>query len=127
MKQEDLNESGLEVRLQNRGLLNRYFGGLFKIVRKPWQIYPIGVLFGLGFDTASEIALFALPIALAISSPIPLWMVLLLLFLFTCGMVLAYTTDGIAMRAAYARALLRPIRKIYSNLTVTVISVIVAF
>ena len=53
MKQGNLNESELEGLLQNRGLLNRYFGGLFKIVRKPWQIYPIGVLFGLGFDTAS--------------------------------------------------------------------------
>src|SRR5437016_10203682 len=98
MKQGNLNESELEGLLQNRGLLNRYFGGLFKIVRKPWQIYPIGVLFGLGFDTASEIALFAITIALAVSSPIPLWMVLLLPFLFTCGMVLADTTDGIAMR-----------------------------
>jgi len=85
------------------------------------------VLFGLGFDTASEIALFAITIALAVSSPIPLWMVLLLPFLFTCGMVLADTTDGIAMRAAYGWAFLRPIRKIYYNLTVTVISVAVAF
>ncbi|OLD55820.1 hypothetical protein AUI46_03440 [archaeon 13_1_40CM_2_52_13] len=127
MKQGNLNESELENLLQNRGLLNRYFGSLFKIVRKPWQIYPIGVLFGLGFDTASEIALFAITIALAVSSPIPLWMVLLLPFLFTCGMVLADTTDGIAMRAAYGWAFLRPIRKIYYNLTVTVISVAVAF
>src|SRR6266550_4305922 len=113
MKQGNLNESELE--------------GLLQIVRKPWQIYPIGVLFGLGFDTASEIALFAITIALAVSSPIPLWMVLLLPFLFTCGMVLADTTDGIAMRAAYGWAFLRPIRKIYYNLTVTVISVAVAF
>jgi len=127
MKQGNLNESELENLLQNRGLLNRYFGSLFKIVRKPWQIYPMGVLFGLGFDTASEIALFAITIALAVSSPIPLWMVLLLPFLFTCGMVLADTTDGIAMRAAYGWAFLRPIRKIYYNLTVTVISVAVAF
>jgi high-affinity nickel-transport protein len=127
MKQGKLNESELEVLLQNRGFLNRYFGGLFKIVRKPWQIYPIGVLFGLGFDTATEIALFAITIAFAFSSPIPLWMVLVLPFLFTCGMVLADTTDGIAMRAAYGWAFLRPIRKIYYNLTVTVISVAVAF
>ena len=127
MKEGKLNESELEHLLRNRGFLNRYFGGLFKIVRKPWQIYPIGVLFGLGFDTASEIALFAITIAFAVSSPIPLWMVLLLPLLFTCGMVLADTTDGIAMRAAYGWAFLRPIRKIYYNLTVTVISVVVAF
>jgi len=127
MRQGKLDESELESLLQNRGFLNRYFGGLFKIVRKPWQIYPIGVLFGLGFDTASEIALFAITIAFAVSSPIPLWMVLLLPFLFTCGMVLADTTDGIAMRAAYGWAFLRPIRKIYYNLTVTVISVAIAF
>ena len=127
MKGGKLNESELETLLQNRGFLNRYFGGLFKIVRKPWQIYPIGVLFGLGFDTASEIALFAITIAFAVSSPLPVWMVLLLPFLFTCGMVLADTTDGVAMRAAYGWAFLRPIRKIYYNLTVTVISVAVAF
>jgi len=127
MKEGKLDESELEGLLQNRGFLNRYFGGLFKIVRKPWQIYPIGVLFGLGFDTASEIALFAITIVFAVSSSVPLWMILLLPFLFTCGMVLADTTDGIAMRAAYGWAFLRPIRKIYYNLTVTVISVAVAF
>jgi high-affinity nickel-transport protein len=109
MKEGKLNESELEV------------------LRKPWQIYPVGVLFGLGFDTASEIALFAITVVFAVSSSIPLWMILLLPFLFTCGMVLADTTDGIAMRAAYGWAFLRPIRKIYYNLTVTVISVAVAF
>ena len=127
MKEGEIDESELEGLLQNRGFLNRYFGGLFLIVRKPWQIYPIGILFGLGFDTASEIALFAITIVFAVSSSIPLWMILLLPFLFTCGMVLADTTDGIAMRAAYGWAFLRPIRKIYYNLTVTVISVAVAF
>jgi high-affinity nickel-transport protein len=127
MKEGKLNESELEDLLQNRGFMNRYFGGLFRIVRKPWQIYPVGVLFGLGFDTASEIALFAITVVFAVSSSIPLWMILLLPFLFTCGMVLADTTDGIAMRAAYGWAFLRPIRKIYYNLTVTVISVAVAF
>lgn len=97
------------------------------MVRKPWQIYPVGVLFGLGFDTASEIALIAITVAIGVSSAIPLWMVLVLPFLFTCGMVLVDTTDGIAMRAAYGWAFLKPIRKIYYNLTVTVISVAVAF
>src|SRR5690242_6701017 len=127
MKEGNLDESELEELLQSRGFLSRYFGGLFKIVRKPWHIYPIGLLFGLGFDTASEIALFAITVVFAVSSSVPLWMVLLLPFLFTCGMVLADTTDGVAMRAAYGWAFLRPIRKIYYNLTITVISVAVAF
>jgi len=127
VKQGNLNEAELEKLLQNRGFLNRYFRGLFAIVRKPWQIYPIGVLFGLGFDTASEIALIALTLTVGLSQSIPLWMVLLLPLLFTCGMVLVDTTDSVAMRAAYGWAFLNPIRKIYYNLTVTVISVAVAF
>ncbi len=127
MRQGNLKDSELDSLLEKRGLLNRYFGGLFKMVRKPWQIYPVGVLFGLGFDTASEIALIAITVAIGVSSAIPLWMVLVLPFLFTCGMVLVDTTDGIAMRAAYGWAFLKPIRKIYYNLTVTVISVAVAF
>jgi high-affinity nickel-transport protein len=127
MKHGNLKDSELDALLEKRGLLNRYFGGLFKMVRKPWQIYPVGVLFGLGFDTASEIALIAITVAVGVSSTIPLWMVLVLPFLFTCGMVLVDTTDGVAMRAAYGWAFLKPIRKIYYNLTVTVISVAVAF
>src|SRR5438876_9797198 len=111
MKPEKMDQSELESLLKNRGFQNIYFGVLFKIVRKPWQIYPIGVLFGLGFDTASEIALFAITIVFAVSSSVPLWMILLLPFLFTCAMVLADTTDGIAMRAAYGCAFPRPIRQ----------------
>ncbi len=127
MKQGNLDESELETLLESRGFLNRYFGSLFKIVRKPWQIYPIGVLFGLGFDTASEIALIAITVGIGVTSAVPLWMILVLPFLFTCGMVLVDTTDGVTMRAAYGWAFLKPIRKIYYNLTVTVISVAVAF
>ena len=127
MKRGNVNEAELEGLLANRGFLNRFFGGLFKIVRKPWQIYPIGVLFGLGFDTASEIALIAITVGIGLSTAIPLWMVLVLPYLFTCGMVLVDTTDAVAMRAAYGWAFLKPIRKIYYNLTVTVISVAVAF
>jgi len=95
MKEGKLDESELEVLLQNRGFMNRYFGGLFKIVRKPWQIYPVGVLFGLGFDTASEIALFAITVVFAVSSSIPLWMILLLPFLFTCGWFLLIRLMGL--------------------------------
>src|SRR6267143_2816304 len=127
LKQGKMNESELDNLLENRGFLNRYFKGLFKIVRKPWQIYPIGVLFGLGFDTASEIALIAITVGVGVSSAVPLWMILVLPFMFTCGMVLVDMTDGITMLTAYGWAFLRPIRKIYYNLTVTVISVAVAF
>ncbi len=127
LKHGDMKESELDNLLENRGFLNRYFKGLFKIVREPWQIYPIGILFGLGFDTASEIALIAIAVGVGVSSSVPLWMILILPFMFTCGMVLVDTTDGITMLTAYGWAFLRPIRKIYYNLTVTIISVAVAF
>ena len=122
-----LNDSQLEELLTKRGLLNRYLSSLFKIVKKPWHIYPIGVLFGLGFDTASEIALIAISVGVGVSSNVPLWMILVLPFMFTCGMVLVDTTDGVAMRFAYGWAFLKPIRKIYYDLTITMISVLVAF
>jgi len=122
----NLDEAQLETLLDKRGFLNRYFRPLFKMVGRPWQIYPIGVLFGLGFDTATEIALIALSVGIGVSSSVPIWMILVLPFMFTCGMVLVDTTDGVTMGAAYGWALLNPIRKIYYNLTVTVISVLVA-
>ncbi len=116
----------LEALLNKRGFLNRYFHPLFRIVNKSWQIYPVGVLFGLGFDTASEVALIAISVGAGITGQIPLWMILVLPFMFMCGMVLLDTTDGVAMRRAYGWAFMRPIRKIYYNLTLTVISVMVA-
>ena len=122
-----LDQAQLEILLNKRGFLNRYFSPLFKIVRKPYQIYPIGVLFGLGFDTASEVALIAISVGVGVSESVPLWMVLVLPFMFTCGMVLADTTDGVTMRIAYGWAFLKPIRKIYYNLTITLISILVAF
>jgi nickel/cobalt transporter (NiCoT) family protein len=128
LKSGSLSEAGLEEQLNKRGFMNRYFGGLFRIVRRPWQMYPVGVLFGLGFDTASEVALIVLTLGLATGvAPVPVWTALLMPFLFTCGMVAVDTTDGIAMRYAYGWAFLKPIRKIYYNLTITVISVLVAF
>ena len=126
LKRGKLNAEGLEKLLDNRGFLNRYFRPLFKIVRRPWQIYPIGVLFGLGFDTATEVALIAISVGIGVTSAVPVWMILVLPFMFTCGMVLIDTTDGVMMRVAYGWAFLNPIRKIYYNLTVTIISVLVA-
>ena len=127
LKRGNLDQQELDNLLENRGFLNRYFKPFFKIVSKPWQIYPIGVLFGLGFDTASEIALIAISVGVGVSSGIPIWYVLILPLMFTCGMVLVDTTDGVTMRLAYGWAFLNPIRKIYYNLTVTIISVLVAF
>ena len=117
----------LEASLNKRGFLNRFFQSLFRLIREPWQIYPVGLLFGLGFDTASEVALIALSVGVGVSSSVPIWMVLILPFLFACGMVVVDTTDGIAMRMAYGWAFVNPIRKIYYNLTVTVVSVLMAF
>jgi high-affinity nickel-transport protein len=126
-KQGKVNEAELEEMLNSRGFMNRFFRPLFKIVDEPWQIFPIGVLFGLGFDTATEVALVAISVGVGVSNSVPLWMILVLPFMFTCGMVLVDTSDGIAMRLAYGWAFLNPIRKIFYNLTVTVISVLVAF
>jgi high-affinity nickel-transport protein len=126
LREGSYNEAELEEQLKNRGFMNRYFGRLFAVIETPRQIYPVGVLFGLGFDTASEIALIAVSLAVGLSN-IPIYVVLVFPLLFTCGMVLVDTTDGITMRFAYGWAFLKPIRKIYYNLTVTVISVLVAF
>ena len=127
LKQGKLNQAELDNLLENRGFMNRFFRPLFKLISKPWHIYPVGVLFGLGFDTASEIALIAISVGIGVSTNIPLYYVLILPLLFTCGMVTVDTADGVAMRVAYGWAFLNPIRKIYYNLTVTVISVLVAW
>jgi|HubBroStandDraft_1064217.scaffolds.fasta_scaffold07446_4 nickel/cobalt transporter (NiCoT) family protein len=123
-----LDNAKLEAQLNNRGFMNRYFNWLFKFVNEPWQIYPVGVLFGLGFDTATEVTLIAITVTVGTAAVgFPLWMVLVLPFLFTCGMVLTDTSDGIGMRYAYGWAFAKPIRKVYYNLTMTLISVLVAF
>ena len=112
--------------LNKRGFLNRVFQSLFRLIREPWQIYPVGVLFGLGFDTATEVLLIAISVGIAIGHGIAIWTVLLLPFMFMCGMVVVDTTDGVTMRMAYGWAFLHPLRKLYYNLTVTMISVVVA-
>jgi nickel/cobalt transporter (NiCoT) family protein len=127
LKQGNLNQEELDNLLENRGFMNRFFRPLFRIISKPWHIYPVGVLFGLGFDTASEVALIAISVGIGVSTSIPIYYILILPLLFTCGMVTVDTADGVAMRVAYGWAFLNPIRKIYYNLTVTVISVLVAW
>ena len=123
-----LDNERLEKQLNNRGFMNRYFNWLFKFVNKPWQIYPVGVLFGLGFDTATEVTLIAITLTVGTAAVgFPLWAVLILPFMFTCGMVLTDTSDGVSMRYAYGWAFAKPIRKVFYNLTLTLISVMVAF
>ncbi len=126
LRDQELDQQALDEQMNKRGFLARYFGRLFKVIEEPWQIYPIGVLFGLGFDTATEVLLIGLAVGAAYSG-VPLWAVLFLPALFTCGMVLSDTTDGISMRYAYGWAFSHPIRKVFYNLTLTVISVLVAF
>ena len=127
MREGKLDQAQLDNLMEKRGFMNRYFHRLFKIVKKPWQIYPIGVLFGLGFDTATEVALIAISVGVGVSANVPLYYVLVLPLMFTCGMVLVDTTDGVLMRMAYGWAFLNPLRKVYYNLTVTIISVMVAW
>ncbi len=116
----------LEALLQQRGLLNRLFGGrLQKLMNHSWQMYPLGLLFGLGFDTASEIGLLAMT-AGASAGNLPLPAVLSMPLLFAAGMLLMDTTDGVLMSKAYNWAFLNPLRKIFYNLTTTGLSVAVA-
>jgi high-affinity nickel-transport protein len=127
MKEGKLDQSEIDNLMEKRGFMNRFFHRLFKVVNEPWQIYPIGVLFGLGFDTATEVALIAISVGVGVSASVPLYYILVLPLMFTCGMVLIDTTDGVVMRMAYGWAFLNPLRKVYYNLTVTIISVMVAW
>ena len=119
------NEQELEDQLNKRGFMNRILGGLTKSVRKPWHIYPIGVLFGLGFDTATEVGLLVLAGGAAAFS-LPFYAILILPILFAAGMCLMDTTDGVFMNAAYGWAFARPVRKVFYNITITALSVAVA-
>ena len=116
----------LERQLAARGLIVRFLRPLFRSVRSSWQMYPIGILFGLGFDTASEVALLALT-AGAVGSGLPFYAILVLPVLFAAGMCLMDTLDGAFMAFAYDWAFSKPIRKIYYNIIITGLSVAVAF
>jgi len=116
----------LETLLQKRGLLNRLFGGrLQKLMSHSWQMYPLGLLFGLGFDTASEVGLLAMT-AGASAGNLPVPAALCLPILFAAGMTMMDTTDGVLMAKAYDWAFLNPLRKIFYNITTTGLSVAVA-
>jgi len=121
----ELTQAQLEAELVPRGPLNRIYGRLTRLVRKPWHMYPLGVLFGLGFDTATEIALLVLAAGASFSG-LPFYAILCLPVLFAAGMALLDTIDGAFMGFAYDWALARPVRRLYYNLTVTGLSVAVA-
>lgn len=118
-------EEDLDLLLANRGLIARLVRPLFGIIRRSWQMYPLGFLFGLGFDTATEVGLLGISAAQA-AHGMSIWSILVFPALFTAGMSLIDTTDSILMLGAYGWAFMKPIRKLYYNLTITTVSVIVA-
>jgi len=122
---EPFVEDDFDILLNSRGLLARIFRPLFKLVTKSWHMFPIGFLFGLGFDTATEVALFGISAAQA-ASGVSFGTILVFPALFTAGMSLIDTTDGVLMLGAYGWAFLKPVRKLYYNMTITAVSIVVA-
>jgi high-affinity nickel-transport protein len=118
-------ERTLDAFMADRGLMGRFFKPLLRVVGRSWQMYPIGVLFGLGFDTATEVGLLGIA-AVEGTKGLPIYDILLFPLLFTVGMSLLDTTDGILMLGAYGWAYVKPVRKMYYNMTITLVSVIVA-
>ena len=125
MRTGEFSEVELEEHLNKRGFMNRFLGGLTKSVRKAWHIYPVGVLFGLGFDTATEVGLLVLAGGAAAFN-LPFYAILVLPILFAAGMCLMDTIDGVFMNVAYGWAFMKPVRKVFYNITITAVSVAVA-
>ncbi len=120
------DDEEMERQLNSRGMMNRFFGPAARRIDTPWKMYPIGFLFGLGFDTATEVALLVLA-GSAVVGGLPFWAVLSLPILFAAGMSMLDTADGVFMNFAYGWAFFKPIRKVYYNITITGLSVAVAF
>jgi high-affinity nickel-transport protein len=118
-------EEDFDLLLGSRGFLSRLFRPMFALIRRSWHMYPLGILFGLGFDTATEIGVLGLSASEA-TRGLSLWSVLVFPALFAAGMSLVDTTDNVLMLGAYGWAFVKPIRKIYYNMTITLISVVVA-
>jgi high-affinity nickel-transport protein len=125
MRSGRFDETELERRLDERGFANRILRPLTKAVRKPWHMYPLGFLFGLGFDTATEISLLVLAGGAA-AMTLPWYAILTLPILFAAGMSLLDTADGAFMSFAYTWAFAKPVRRVFYNITVTALSVAVA-
>src|ERR1700761_2365414 len=126
MRQGTYNEVELEAQLQARGLMSRFFGRFMRSINHTWQLYFVGLLFGIGFDTTTEVLLLAATAYAAIQG-LPFFAVLALPFLFSGGMMLFDTLDGAFMNFAYGWAFARPVRKVYYNLVITGLSVGAAF
>ena len=122
---EQIVDEDLDVVLAGRGLLARIFRSVFRAVSRSWHMYPIGFLFGLGFDTATEIGLLGISATQA-AQGISFWSILVFPALFTAGMSLMDTTDSALMTGAYGWAFVNPVRKLWYNLTITAASVVVA-
>ncbi|MGH6748365.1 MAG: HoxN/HupN/NixA family nickel/cobalt transporter [Methyloceanibacter sp.] len=120
-----LVDEDIDLALANRGLLGRLFRRFFKAIDRSWHMYPLGLLFGLGFDTATEVGLLGISAAQA-SEGLSIWSILVFPALFTAGMTLIDTSDSLLMLGAYGWAFVKPIRKLYYNLTITAVSVVVA-
>ncbi len=120
-----LAEEDIERVLARRGFFGRIYRGLFRLIARSWQMYPLGILFGLGFDTATEVGLLGISATQA-SSGLSVWSILVFPALFTAGMTLMDTTDNIVMLGAYGWAYVKPIRKLYYNMTITLVSVVAA-
>jgi nickel/cobalt transporter (NiCoT) family protein len=125
MRHGRFDEAELELQLDKRGFLNRILGPVTKAVTKPWHMYPVGFLFGLGFDTVTEVGLLVVAGGAAAGS-LPWWAILTLPILFAAGMSLLDTIDGSFMNFAYGWAFSKPVRKIYYNIIITALSVAVA-
>jgi nickel/cobalt transporter (NiCoT) family protein len=118
-------EEDLDLMLSRRGFIGRIFRRFFRMIERSWHMYPLGVLFGLGFDTATEVGLVGISATQA-AQGLSISSILVFPALFTAGMALVDTTDGVLMLGAYGWAFIKPIRKLYYNLTITAVSVIVA-
>jgi high-affinity nickel-transport protein len=126
MRRGEYDEAELERQLDNRGFFYRFFGRWLRAIGKDWQMYPVGVVFGLGFDTATEVLLLTTTAFLA-SEHVAWQAILALPILFTAGMTLMDTSDGVFMNAAYGWAFFNPVRKVYYNLAMTGLSVAICF
>jgi nickel/cobalt transporter (NiCoT) family protein len=126
MRRGEYDEAELERQLDNRGFFYRFFGRWMRAINKEWQLYPVGFLFGLGFDTTTEVLLLGTTAFLALQH-IPWYAICCLPLLFTAGMALMDTTDCIFMNLAYGWAFFNPVRKVYYNLAITGLSVGICF
>jgi high-affinity nickel-transport protein len=122
---EQYVEEDFELLLSSRGFFSRVFRPMFSLISRSWHMYPLGVLFGLGFDTATEIGLLGIS-AVETSKGLTFWSILVFPMLFAAGMSLIDTTDNVLMLGAYGWAFAKPIRKLYYNMTITLISAVVA-